>query len=114
MDRKRGRLPCHVAAPIDGARQRPGGRMRRAARLIGTIATAGAATLGTASLLAPAAQAAPVAQAASAARAARSPVVIREIYYNSPGPDYGSNSSLNHEWVKLHNRTNHAVTMTHW
>jgi hypothetical protein len=83
--------------------------MRRAARLLGTIAVGGAVTLGTASLLAPAAQAAPV-----AARAARSPVVIQKIYYNSPGSDHGSNSSLNHEWVLLHNRTNHAVTMTHW
>ena len=88
--------------------------MRKAARMLGTIAVGGAATLGAASMLAPAAQAAPVAPAAHAARAARSPVVIQKIFYNSPGPDHGSNSSLNHEWVRLHNRTNRPVTLTHW
>jgi hypothetical protein len=45
---------------------------------------------------------------------ARSPVFIHEIYYNSPGPDRGSNSSLNAEWADLHNRSGHAVTLTRW
>ena len=39
------------------------------------------------------------------AQAATSPVVINEIYYNSPGRDTGTNTSLNAEWVQLHNRT---------
>jgi hypothetical protein len=51
---------------------------------------------------------------AAPAQAATSPVVIHEIYYNSPGPDHGSNSSLNAEWVQLRNRTSHAVTLTGW
>jgi hypothetical protein len=51
---------------------------------------------------------------APAAQAATSPVVIHEIYYNSPGKDTGSNASLNAEWVQLHNRTGHAVTVTGW
>jgi hypothetical protein len=48
------------------------------------------------------------------AQASSSPVVIREILYNSPGSDRGSNASLNGEWVKLHNRTGHPITLTHW
>ena len=43
--------------------------------------------------------------AASADMASTSPVVISEIFYNSPGSDRGSNQSLNAEWVKLRNRT---------
>jgi lamin tail-like protein len=52
--------------------------------------------------------------AESSPQAARSPVVIHEIFYNSPGPDNGSNASLNAEWVQLHNRSGHRVTLTHW
>ncbi len=48
------------------------------------------------------------------AQAASSPVVINEIYYNSPGKDTGTNTSLNAEWVQLHNRTRGTVTLTHW
>jgi hypothetical protein len=44
----------------------------------------------------------------------RSAVRIHKIFYNSPGSDRGSNSSLNAEWVDLHNRSGHAVTLTHW
>jgi hypothetical protein len=39
---------------------------------------------------------------------------IREIYYNSPGPDYGGNSSLNHEWVQLHNRSGSSINLANW
>jgi hypothetical protein len=52
--------------------------------------------------------------AASSPQAGRSPVVIHEIFYNSPGSDTGSNASLNAEWVQLHNRSGHRVTLTHW
>ena len=31
-------------------------------------------------------------------------VGIHRIYYNSPGTDSGSNTSLNAEWIQLHNR----------
>jgi hypothetical protein len=31
-------------------------------------------------------------------------IQINEIYYNSPGTDTGSNSSLNAEWVRLYNQ----------
>lgn len=55
-----------------------------------------------------------VAMLAPVAQASSRPVVIRKIYYNSPGPDTGSNWSLDHEWVKLHNRTGHRVTLTGW
>ena len=33
-------------------------------------------------------------------------IQINEIYYNSPGTDTGSNSSLNAEWVRLYNTVN--------
>ena len=60
----------------------------------------------------------PVAAAAAAAPAAAhrapSPVVISEIFYNSPGSDHGSNASLNAEWVKLRNRTGHPVSLFRW
>src|SRR5947208_17108435 len=39
---------------------------------------------------------------------------IGEIWYNSPGSDKGGNSSLNHEWVQLHNTSGSAITMTGW
>jgi len=39
---------------------------------------------------------------------------IHEIYYNSPGPDDGSNSSLNHEWVQLHNTSGSRIKLTGW
>src|SRR6266699_4088141 len=76
--------------------------MRRAAALLGSMVLGVSTMLGAATMLAPAAQ------------ASTSPVVIREIFYNSPGRDTGSNSSLNAEWVQLHNRTNRTITLTHW
>jgi hypothetical protein len=51
---------------------------------------------------------------AAAAPAARHPVIISGIYYNSPGSDHGGNASLNHEWVRLHNTTGHAIRLTGW
>ncbi len=39
---------------------------------------------------------------------------ISEIFYNSPGPDHGSNASLNAEWVLLHNTSGSRITMTGW
>ena len=39
---------------------------------------------------------------------------ISEIWYNSPGTDTGSNASLNHEWVRLHNTSGAWITMTGW
>jgi Lamin Tail Domain len=46
--------------------------------------------------------------------AARGRVFIHEIFYNSPGSDNGSNSSLNAEWVDLRNSSGHPITLTHW
>jgi Lamin Tail Domain len=45
---------------------------------------------------------------------AASRMQISEIYYNSPGRDTGSNSSLNAEWVLLHNTSGDRISMTHW
>jgi hypothetical protein len=77
----------------------------RSAALASTIAA------GLLTLTGPAALAAP---AAPAAHRAPSPVVISEIFYNSPGPDHGSNQSLNAEWVKLRNRTGHRISLSGW
>ena len=37
-----------------------------------------------------------------------------EIWYNSPGSDRGGATSLNHEWVQLHNTSGARITMTGW
>ena len=41
-------------------------------------------------------------------------IQISEIFYNSPGPDHGSNASLNAEWVQLHNTSRSKITLTGW
>jgi hypothetical protein len=41
-------------------------------------------------------------------------IVIRAIYFDSPGADRGSNHSLNAEWVKIQNVTRHRKTLTGW
>lgn len=41
-------------------------------------------------------------------------IQIREIYYNPPGPDRGSNSSLNGEWVQLRNISGSRISLTGW
>ncbi len=76
--------------------------MRKAVAALGSMVLGISTMLGAATMLAPAAQ------------ASTSPVVINKIFYNSPGSDTGSNTSLNAEWVQLHNRTGHAITLTHW
>jgi lamin tail-like protein len=45
---------------------------------------------------------------------AASCVVIYRIYYNSPGTDTGSNTSLNGEWIQIHNRCSTARALTYW
>jgi len=52
--------------------------------------------------------------AGSQAQAAVYRMQINEIYYNSPGPDYGGNSSLNHEWVQLRNRSGSWINLANW
>jgi hypothetical protein len=51
---------------------------------------------------------------AAPAQAATARMQIGEIWYNSPGSDRGGNSSLNHEWVQLHNTSGSWITMTGW
>jgi hypothetical protein len=41
-------------------------------------------------------------------------VYISKVQYNSPGGDYGSNSSLNAEWVRITNSTGSRKTLTGW
>jgi hypothetical protein len=56
----------------------------------------------------------PASAHASPAAARRHAIVIKEIFYNSPGSDHGSNKSLNAEWVKLYNRSGQPVHLTGW
>ena len=41
-------------------------------------------------------------------------VSIYRIYYDSPGSDTGSNSSLNAEWIQLRNGCTAAKSLTNW
>ena len=82
----------------------------RKAVLRGTV-LASAIAAGLLAVAGPAALAAPI---APAAHRAPSPVVISEIFYNSPGSDNRSNASLNAEWVKIRNRTAHPVSLSGW
>lgn len=54
------------------------------------------------------------AQASTPAVATGHRVQIHEIYYNSPGPDNGSNASLNAEWVQLYNTSSLRIRLTDW
>ncbi|TDB74196.1 lamin tail domain-containing protein [Micromonospora sp. KC723] len=69
-------------------------------RLIGS-AVALAATVGALAVAAPAQAATPAVQ-------------ITKVYYNSPGSDTGSNSSLNAEYVRLTNRRSTAINLKYW
>ncbi|MET9297156.1 lamin tail domain-containing protein [Streptomyces sp. NPDC003077] len=52
--------------------------------------------------------------ATAAPASAAGSVHIAEIYYNSPGADNRSNSSLNAEWVRIKNSTSRAVSLKGW
>ncbi|SCG58976.1 Lamin Tail Domain [Micromonospora coxensis] len=51
---------------------------------------------------------------AAPARAATPAVQIAKVYYNSPGSDTGSNSSLNAEYVRLTNRRSTTINLKYW
>jgi hypothetical protein len=68
----------------------------------------------TAALLAAVAIAALTLLPSTPALAAGHRIQIYEIYYNSPGPDTGSNSSLDAEWVQLYNTSSTKISLTGW
>ena len=41
-------------------------------------------------------------------------VKITAIYFDSPGPDNGGDTSLNHEWVKIANTSKTTATLSGW
>jgi hypothetical protein len=47
-------------------------------------------------------------------RASRGGARITSIYFDSPGSDHGSNSSINAEYVRIKNTTRHRITLTGW
>ncbi|HEY0697698.1 MAG TPA: lamin tail domain-containing protein [Micromonospora sp.] len=40
--------------------------------------------------------------------------MITKVYYNSPGSDTGSNSSLNAEYVRLTNKRSYTINLKYW
>ena len=42
------------------------------------------------------------------------PFFITKVYYDSPGTDTGSNSSLNAEWVRLTNTRTNTINLKGW
>lgn len=50
----------------------------------------------------------------SPAQAASPRMQFSEIWYNSPGKDTGTNSSLDQEWVQLHNRSGSRISLAGW
>lgn len=58
--------------------------------------------------------AAVVGLATAAPAQATGSVHLAEIYYNSPGSDTRSNTSLNAEWVRITNSTTRSVSLTGW
>ncbi|MER5336501.1 lamin tail domain-containing protein [Micromonospora sp. NPDC002717] len=52
--------------------------------------------------------------AAGPAQAATPAIQITKVYYNSPGSDNRSNSSLNAEYVKLTNRRSTSINLKYW
>jgi Lamin Tail Domain len=53
-----------------------------------------------------------IAAQSSAPASAAYCVSIYRIYYNSPGTDTGSNTSLNGEWIQLHNKCSTSRSLT--
>ncbi|MEH0938242.1 lamin tail domain-containing protein [Micromonospora psammae] len=70
-------------------------------KLIGYAATLAAVLGGTVAVATPAQAATPAIQ-------------ITKVYYNSPGTDNRSNSSLNAEYVKLTNRRSTTINLKSW
>jgi Lamin Tail Domain len=52
--------------------------------------------------------------AAGPAEAATPAIQITKVYYNSPGTDTGSNTSLNAEWVRLTNTRTYTINLRSW
>jgi len=51
---------------------------------------------------------------ATSAEAATSVLRFSKVYYNSPGSDTGSNSSLNGEWIRITNYGSGKHSLTGW
>ncbi|PWU45182.1 hypothetical protein DLJ46_22295 [Micromonospora globispora] len=52
--------------------------------------------------------------AATPAQAATPAIMITKVYYNSPGSDTGSNTSLNAEYVRLTNKRSYTINLKSW
>src|SRR3954469_9836937 len=90
-------LARHPGSPAEHKGESPVKRLFFAMPFALLLAIAGAA----APVTAPIASAAPC-------------VVIYLVYFDSPWSDTGSNTSLNAEWIKLHNRCSTNKSLTSW
>ncbi|MFE9654136.1 lamin tail domain-containing protein [Micromonospora sp. NPDC006431] len=70
-------------------------------RLIGVVSALAIAVGGSLAVAAP-------------AQAATPAVMITKVYYNSPGSDNGSNTSLNAEYVRLTNKRSSTINLKNW
>lgn len=70
-------------------------------RLIGFVSAIAIAVGGSLAVAAPAQAATPM-------------VMITKVYYNSPGSDTGSNTSLNAEYVRLTNKRSYTINLKSW
>jgi hypothetical protein len=52
--------------------------------------------------------------AATPAEAATPAVLISKVYYNSPGTDNRTNTSLNAEWVRMTNKRTYTINLRGW
>jgi len=48
------------------------------------------------------------------AQAAGPAIQITKLYYDSPGSDTGSTTSLNAEWVRLTNKRTYSINLKYW
>jgi hypothetical protein len=48
------------------------------------------------------------------ASSASAAIVMTKIYYDSPGPDRGTNKSLNAEWIRLKNAGRRRSSLRNW
>ena len=88
-----------VPAVVSAGHQQVGDRVKK--RLIGFAAALAVALGGSLAVAGP-------------AQAATPAIMITKVYYNSPGSDTGSNTSLNAEYVRLTNKRSYTINLKYW
>jgi Lamin Tail Domain len=102
---------CHSSITVNTITPGHSGQETIGGKYMRKSLASAAAALG---ILTTAALATPALAASARPAVVHSPVIIHEIFYNSPGSDRGSNASLDAEWVDLHNSSASPVTLSRW